>query len=38
MRYPINQRVFFKRRESGEVYRIGGPDAPPQTYFKPPVG
>ncbi|MDR0818819.1 MAG: 4Fe-4S binding protein [Oscillospiraceae bacterium] len=38
MHYPINQRVFFKRKETGEVFRIGGPDAPPQTYFKPPVG
>lgn len=36
--YPINQRVFFKRRTTGEVFRLGGPDAPPQTYFKPPVG
>jgi len=38
MRYPINQRLFFKRKTSGEVYRIGGADSPPQTWFKPPVG
>ncbi len=38
LRYPINQRVFFKRKETGEVFRIGGPDSPPQSYFKPPVG
>jgi len=38
MRYPINQRVFFKRKTTGEVFRIGGPDAPPQSYFKPTVG
>jgi len=38
MHYPINQRVFFKRKETGEVFRIGGPYSPPQSYFKPPVG
>lgn len=38
MRYPINQRLFFKRKETGEVFRIGGPDSPPQSYFKPSVG
>ena len=38
MHYPINQRIFFKRKETGEIFRIGGPDSPPQSYFKPPVG
>ena len=36
--YPINQRIFYKRKETGEIFRIGGPDSPPQTYFKPPIG
>ena len=38
IRYPINQRIFFKRKATGEVFRLGGPDSPPQSYFKPPVG
>ncbi|MCL2124725.1 MAG: ferredoxin family protein [Oscillospiraceae bacterium] len=38
MRYPINQRLFFKRKDTGEIFRVGGPDAPPQSYFKPTVG
>ncbi|MCL2125128.1 MAG: 4Fe-4S binding protein [Oscillospiraceae bacterium] len=38
LHYPINQRIFFKRKETGEIYRIGGPDSPPQSYFKPAVG
>ena len=37
MRYPINQRLFYKRKETGEVFRIGGPDSPAQSYFKPPI-
>ena len=37
MRYPINQRLFFKRKTTGEVFRIDGPDSPPQSYFKPIV-
>ena len=37
MRYPINQRIFFKRKETGEVFRIGGPDSPTQSYFEHPV-
>ncbi len=36
--YPINQRVFVKRKETGELYRIGDPKAPEQSYFKPPCG
>jgi len=38
MRYPINQRIFFKRKETGEIFRIGGPDSPPQSYFKQAYG
>ena len=38
MHYPINQRLFFKRKTTGEVFRIDGPDAPPQSYFEPPIG
>ena len=38
LRYPINQRIFFKRKTTGEIFRIGGPDSPPQSYFKPYVG
>lgn len=38
MCYPINQRIFFKRKETGEVFRIGGPNPPPQSYFEPPIG
>ena len=37
MRYPTNQRLFFKRKTTGEVFRIDGPDSPPQSYFKPIV-
>lgn len=38
MNYPINQRIFFKRKETGEIFRIGGPNAPEQSYFEPPCG
>ena len=38
MNYPINQRIFFKRKKTGEVFRIGGPDSPAQSYFTPTVG
>lgn len=38
MRLPINQRIFFKRRETGQVFRIGADDCPPKSYFRPPVG
>lgn len=38
MRLPINQRVFFKRKETGEIFRIGSDDAPEKSYFRPPVG
>ena len=38
MNLPINQRIFFKRKETGEVFRIGQSNPPPKTYFKPPIG
>jgi NAD-dependent dihydropyrimidine dehydrogenase PreA subunit len=38
MRLPINQRLFFKRKATGEVFRIGQKDPPPKSYFKPPFG
>lgn len=38
MRLPINQRIFFKRKETGEIFRIGAADCPEKSYFKPPVG
>lgn len=38
MRLPINQRIFFKRKATGEMFRIGQKDAPPQTYFEKPIG
>lgn len=38
LHYPINQRLFFKRKTTGEIFRIDGPDSPPQSYFEPPVG
>ena len=38
MRLPINQRIFFKRKETGEVFRIGQKNPPPKSYFKPPYG
>jgi NAD-dependent dihydropyrimidine dehydrogenase PreA subunit len=38
MHLPINQRLFFKRKATGEVFRIGQKDAPSKSYFKPPCG
>ena len=38
MRYPINQRLFFKRKDTGEIFRIGYKNAPERTYFEPPIG
>ena len=38
MRLPINQRIFFKRKATGEIFRIGASDCPPKSYFQPPVG
>jgi len=39
MVFPLNQVVCgWKRKETGEYYRIGMKNPPPQTYKKPPVG
>ena len=38
MNLPINQRIFFKRKETGEIYRIGDQNCPPKSYFVPPYG
>lgn len=38
MHLPINQRAFYKRKDTGEVFRIGEKDAPVKSYFKPPYG
>ena len=38
MNLPINQRIFFKRKETGEIYRLGQSGAPMKSYFKPPFG
>ncbi len=38
MNLPINQRIFFKRKESGEIFRIGDKNCPPKRYFVPPYG
>ncbi len=38
MNLPINQRIFFKRKETGEVFRLGSEEAPGKTYFEPPFG
>ena len=38
MNLPINQRIFFKRKETGEVFRIGDKNCPPKSYFEPPYG
>jgi NAD-dependent dihydropyrimidine dehydrogenase PreA subunit len=38
LHYPINQRLFFKRKTTGEIFRIDGENPPAQSYFEPPVG
>ena len=38
MRLPINQRILFKDKDSGEIFRIGAKDAPGKTFFKAPFG
>jgi hypothetical protein len=35
MVYPINQRVGWKRKETGEYFRLG---MPPTPNTKPPIG
>jgi len=37
MEAPLNQRVGWKRKETGELFRIGMKDPPP-PYTRPPVG
>ena len=37
MEHPLNQRVGWKRKETGEYFRIGMTNPPP-PYRKPPVG
>lgn len=38
MRHPIAKRLLFKKKQTGEVYRIGQKDPPPKTYFNAPYG
>lgn len=38
MRLPINQRILFKDKQSGELFRIGADDAPQKSYFRAPFG
>jgi NAD-dependent dihydropyrimidine dehydrogenase PreA subunit len=37
MEYPLNQRVGWKRKESGEYFRVGMKN-PPAPDTRPPVG
>jgi len=37
MNHPLGQRVGWKRKESGEFYRVGMKNPPP-PYSEPPVG
>jgi NAD-dependent dihydropyrimidine dehydrogenase PreA subunit len=37
MEYPLNQRVGWKRKETGEYFRIGMKNPPPPN-TRPPVG
>ena len=37
MEHPLNQKVGWKRKETGEYFRIGMRNPPP-PYEKPPVG
>jgi len=38
MHLPINQRITYKRKNTGEVFRLGADDAPEKSYFVPPYG
>lgn len=38
MNLPINQRIFYKRKDTGEIFRIGSGECPPKSYFAPPYG
>ena len=37
LNHPLNQRVRWKRKETGEHFRIGMPDPPPPN-IRPPAG
>ena len=37
MEHPLNQRAGWKRKETGEYYRVGMKDPPPPN-TRPPVG
>ncbi len=37
MEHPLNQKVGWKRKETGELFRIGMKNPPP-PYTKPPIG
>ncbi len=38
MKLPINQRILFKDKETGEIFRLDTKDAPEKTFFKAPYG
>ncbi|MCD8368655.1 MAG: 4Fe-4S binding protein [Clostridiales bacterium] len=38
MHLPINQRILFKRKKTGEVFRIGQADGPEKSFFLEPFG
>ena len=38
MNLPINQRIYFKRKETGDVFRLGAQETPEKSYFRPPYG
>lgn len=37
MNFPINQRILFKRKETGEIFRLGE-EGLVKTYFHTPYG
>jgi NADH-quinone oxidoreductase subunit F len=37
MEHPLNQKVGWKRKETGELFRVGMKNPPP-PYTKPPIG
>ena len=38
MRQPIGRRILFKRKTTGELFRIGQKNPPVKSYFYPPQG
>lgn len=38
MRLPIGQRILFKDKETGTIFRLGTQDAPDKSFFKAPFG